>query len=409
MQNKPNLGKYYVRAANILKLTRLAVVLLFILFLLSCILVFRNDITLDNVQYLMKYADFYDASLAADDAEISITADSESHMLTIRDNLAVVSRSGIGLYEFSGHKLFNYGFSYSSPAVVHDNRNILVYDIKGTELSIFNSFSRVYSQEYPYSVKAACINPGGFAVVTGESSYRSVAIAYNSKFEEIFRWECADRYITSLDLSEDASKLLCSAVNSTDGIYDTLIVIYDTHSGEILYKKTISDELALKVAFSKDDKNIFIMTDSMLYFTSDKLEENSTYKYNQSKCEDFFVYDDIIIITESNNLSGNSMEILGFDFGGNMLFSENADSKVTDISVSKQHVFALSPQCVYIYSLDENKNISLKEKKATNTTYTHILSDSNERYILTDTKKALRFSANSSEQKGENNENTDNR
>ncbi len=409
MQNKPNLVKYYVRAANILKLTRLAVVLLFILFLLSCILVFRNDITLDNVQYLMKYADFYDASLASDEAEISISADSESQILTIRDNLAVVSRSGIGLYEFSGHKLFNYNFSYSSPAAVHDGRNILVYDIKGTDLSIFNSFSRVYSQEYPYGVKTACINQGGFAIVTGESSYRSVAIAYNSKFEEIFRWECADRYITSVDLSEDGSKLLCTAVNSTDGIYDTLIVIYDAHSGEILCEKSISDELALKAVFSMDGKNIFIMTDSMMYFTSDKLLENNTYKYNQSKCENFFISDDIVVITESNNLSGNSMEILGFDFYGNMLFSENADSKVTDISISKNHIFALSPQCVYIYSLSENNSLSLIEKKPSKTTYTHILSDSNERYILTDAKKAIRFLVDNNEQKGESNENTDNR
>jgi len=409
MQNKPNLSKYYSRAANFVKLTRFAVILVFIFFLLSCILVFRDDITLDNVQYLMKYADFYDSSLAADNAEISISADSESHMLTIRDNLAVVSRSGIGLYEFSGHKLFNYAFSYSSPAAVHDDRNILVYDIKGTGLSIFNSFSRIFTQEYPYGVKTACINPAGFAVVTGESSYRSVAIAYNGKYEEIFRWECADRYITSIDLSEDASKLLCSAVNSSDGVYDTQVVIYDTHSGKVLFEKSITDELALKVSFSKDDDSIFVLTDSMMYFLNSSLEEKSSYKYNQSKCEDFFVNDEMIVITESNNLSGNSMEIIGFDYSGNKLFSENADSKVTDVSIGKEHIFALSPQCVYVYSINENMSLSLKDKILTNTNYTYILSDSSERFVLANTKKAVRFSSDSEEKKGETSEDTDNR
>lgn len=395
-----NQSKYYNKVANVLKLIRLLTVLIFILFLLSCILVFRDSITLDNVQYLMKYADFYDASIAKDDAQISITADSESHMLTIRDNLAVVSRSGIGLYEFSGHKLFNYSFSYSSPATVHDNRNILCYDIKGTGLSVFNTFSRVYSQEYPYGVKTACINSSGLALITGDSSFRSVAITYNSKFEEIFRWESADRYITSLDLSEDGSKLVCGAVKSLDGVYDAYVVVYDTRSGKVLSQSTIADELILKVAFSENDKNILVMTDSMLHFYSNSLIESSYYKYNQSKSENYYINDHMIVLTESKNLSGNSMEIIGFDYKGNMMFSENADSKITDISINDNYLFALSNQCVYIYSFNEDGSISLAEKKHTNTTYTHILSDSNNRYILADTKKAHRFSINTNNQEG---------
>lgn len=389
--NNRDLSKYFIKAANALKLVLLLVMLLFVVFLLSCILMFREHITIDNVQYLMKYADFYDSSHASDEAEISITSDSNSHMFTIRDNLAVVTRSGIGLYEFSGHKLFNYNFSYSTPAAVNDGRNILVYDITGTQLSIFNSFSRVFSQEYPYSVKTACISPAGFAVVTGHSSFRSVAIAYNSDYKEMFRWECSDRYITSVDLSDDGAYLLCTAVKSSDGIFNSQVIIYDTRNGKAVSEYTIEDELTLKAEFSQNRKNIVILTDSKLYFSDDSLVEINEHKYNQSKCESFFVEKDCVIITESNNLSGNSIAITGFDFEGNLLFSENADSKVSDISVSDSHLFALSPQNVYIYAINDDNTLTLVEKKLTGSVFTNILSDNNGRYIIADSKKAQRF------------------
>ena len=139
--------KYYQKAALAVKITRYIATFLFIVFVLSCIFIFRSDITVENIQYLMKYADFYDNTEVPDSAEISVNADSESHVFMLRDNLAVVSRSGIGLYEFSGKKLFNYSLAYSDPGVSSDGRDILVYDITGNEISIFNSFSRVYSQK----------------------------------------------------------------------------------------------------------------------------------------------------------------------------------------------------------------------------------------------------------------------
>ena len=88
--------KYYQKAALAVKITRYIATFLFIVFVLSCIFIFRSDITVENIQYLMKYADFYDNTEVPDSAEISVNADSESHVFMLRDNLAVVSRSGIG-------------------------------------------------------------------------------------------------------------------------------------------------------------------------------------------------------------------------------------------------------------------------------------------------------------------------
>lgn len=382
--------KYYQKAALAVKITRYIATFLFIVFVLSCIFIFRSDITVENIQYLMKYADFYDNTEVPDSAEISVNADSESHVFMLRDNLAVVSRSGIGLYEFSGKKLFNYSLAYSDPGVSSDGRDILVYDITGNEISIFNSFSRVYSQKYPYSVKAGCINDSGFAIVTNEKTYRSGVIVYNSNYEEVYRWMLSDRYVTAIDLSSDGTKLLSASVKSHDGSYDTLITIRDIKKDEILYSAEIMDELALKIGFSDDASAVYLITDSMLRFYDGKLEEKSFYKYNQTKTEKFFVQNQTIILTENKNLSGNSMTLYGFDFNGNALFTVDADSKITSVCRGKDVMYALSSRYIYAYSFTQDGNVNFEAKFPSDSNFRNILCDSADRFVAVGTKKAHR-------------------
>lgn len=395
MQNNQKLSKYYSRASYALKIARFCVVLIFVVFLLFCIFVFRDDITIDNIQYLMKYADFYDGADIKDDANISISATNDSKMIAIRDNLAVISRDGIGLYDFAGRKLFNFDFAYSSPAFETDGRNILVYDIKGTGLSIFNSFSRLYSQNFEGGVKSADINENGFAVSTKADGFRSVAIVYNSSYKEFFRWQSAERYITTLALSDTASRLLCCAVNSDDGIFDSKILIFDTNSNTTspLHSISLTDEIPLKCGFSKDNQSIFVMTDSKIHFFNKNLEEISSYKYNQSKTESFYINDNTIIFLESNNLSGNSMSVIAFDYTGNQTFKFNCDERIVDICESKHGVFALSNHSVFVYRYNNENALEFIEKKPLDYTYKHILCDTDGRYILADTKNASRYRA----------------
>ncbi len=380
---------YYQKAAVALKLTRYAVTLIFVLFVISCVFLFRNDITIENVQYLMKYADFYDNNEIPDAAQISISSDSESHHFMLRDNLAVVSRTGIGLYEFSGRKLFNYDLPYSNPGVAHDKRNVLVYDITGNEISIFNSFSRVYTQKFPYSVKLGCINESGFAIVTNEKTYRSGVIVYNSNFEEVLRWMSSERYVTALDLSYDGKRIVTGAVTTQGGSYNTEITIMSVSTGEYLHKYTISDELALKAGFTESG-NVYIITDSMIHFLNDKLELTDSIKYNQSKTEKFFVENNTIVLTESNNLIGNSVTLHAYSTDGNKLFEVNCDSEVSSVAIGKTKLYALSSRFIYAYNINQDGSLEFISKTNAETNAINVLCDSVDRCITTSKKTATR-------------------
>ena len=215
-------------------------------------------------------------------------------------------------------------------------------------------------------------------------------IVYNKEYEEIYRRMSADRYVTAVDLSIDGSRLVCSDVLSENGSYNSLITVTDMRSGETLYQTSVSDELVLRTGFSDDGKSIYVITDSMLHFYSSELESVTDFKYNQSKTEKFFIENGVIVLTESNNLSGNSMTLIGFDFAGNQLFRENADSKITSVAVGKNELYALSSKYLYSYGFDENKSLTLRKKIATDGRFSTVLADSTGRCITASTKKAVR-------------------
>ncbi len=395
MKNDRENAAYYHKALFALRITRYLVAVIFIVFILCCIFFFRSDITLENIQYLMKYADFYENTDIPDSAEIYISADNDSQVFALRDNLTVVSRSGVGLYEFSGHKLFNYPLSYSNPGVAHDDRNILIYDITGNELSIFNSFSRVYTQKYPYSVKAGCINENGFAIITNEKTYRSVVIVYNSKFEEICKVKSATRYVTNVDLAQDGSKIVTTAVTSKNGSYNTLVNVTDVRTGKILYSVEIPEELGLQTGFSNDGNNIYVITDSMLRFYNHNLKETSSFKYNQTKTEKYFVENEKIVLAESNNLSGSSMTLIGFDFSGKQIFNINTEEKITSVSCGKEKLYALSNRNLYAYAFKADGSLEFLTKIPSDGDSKAVICDKEDRFIITSTKKAVRASIDS--------------
>lgn len=398
MDNK-SLGSYYKKSAFALKLLRYAVILIFIIFLISCTLIYRNDITVENIQFLAKYITLGGGSSRYYDSEFSINAYDDSEIFMLRDNVAIVGNTGIALHELSGNKLFNYTYSYSTPAFVSDDHNILVYDIDGNELSIFNSFSRVYSQKYPYSVKCADINEKGFAVITSDRGYRSALIIYNSSFDEIYRWLSEENYLSALSLSPNGRNAAVATVRSDGGAYKCGIRVLNTSKEEPEYISEEFDELPVFLRYSQNGRQLYAITDSAIHFYNSDLTEITQHKFNQSKINNFYTYEDLVFITESNNLSGNSVTLTGFDTSGNEVVSINISDEVHDVAIVNDKIYTLGNDCVYRYTFGEQNKGSSDGYVMLTEQYNSILCDSDENCYFASNSSVVKAEFNETEEK----------
>ena len=382
MSQNTNLKAYYKKSAFFVRITRYIVTLLLIFFVIACLIVFRSDVTIENIQLLSKFITLDDGSSLLYGGEFSVISSDDSESFMLRDNLGIVNGSNFSLYYLSGQKLFSYDLAYSSPAVVFNNHNILIYDVGGKGASIFNSFSKIKSFDFDYPIRSAFITKDHLAVLTNDDSHYSVVAVYEfisseNNYVETFRYLSSESYVTSIALSDDGSRLLISAADSKNGSYYSSVSVFDVYSSSQspLYKAEVNDELPIKVCFSKDAGGAFVITDSGIIFYDASLKETDRYKFNQSKTEDFFIGDDLIAITERNNLSGNSMLISGLDTNGKLLFTLSADDEIYDIAFAKNKIFALGDGGVYEFTKKNDGQYSRSGFSALSSRYNTIVSD----------------------------------
>ena len=296
------------------------------------------------------------------------------------------------MYDLSGQKLFNYNFSFSSPAVVNDDHSILVYDIKGNMLTVFNSFSKIKDFKYSGNVLSAYVNDNFFTVITQDESFASLLRLYAYDYHERDYIETftlkSSNFLTSSAVTHNGKFVIASSTSSNEGSYYSNVSIYDASTSSTTPKHSteIINEMPIKTGFAPDNASSYVITDSAVHFFNDDLEASSIYRFNQSKIESFYEDDDIIILAERNNLSGNSVMLVALNKYGDSLFSINISDEIFDISIGKNAIFALGKKGVYKISQDGDEKYGVSGMYELATKYVHIICDTDDNcYILNDT------------------------
>ena len=364
MQETNDKSRYYHRSAHLLRLAKYASVVALVLFLISCIVIFKKDITIQNIQLLAKFISFDSSSEEYDD-EFTTTANSGSEIFMLRNNLGVVNKNNISLYDLSGQKLFSYNFSLSIPSVVHDSHNIIVHDIGGNSLTVFNSFSKLKDFKFSGEVLSSDIVENFFCVVTRDETFTSVLKVFEYSYHERDYLEKftlkSSNHITSCAISHNGRYVAVSGTDSKDGNFTSYLHVYDTSSSSATptHSFDLSNELPIKIGINAANSKYYAITDSSVHFLSAKPDENTFYKFNQSKVDKFYESDEMIIITEKNNLSGNSVLLTALSKSGESLFEINVPDVIYDISIGKNKVFALGKSKVYEISKDKDEIYSI--------------------------------------------------
>ena len=390
------LAGYYRRSASVIRIVRFAVLLALVIFAVYCIGFFSDTLTEDSVRSVINnvYRSFDD--LTPSETEIKINADDSSSFLMMHNDLAVVSDKGVKVYAFSGDKLLEYGYTYSDAAAVTAGEYLLVYDIKGKEMALYNSVAKLFSKHFEYDVKAAYINDMGyFAVVNSEKTYRSGVIVYgpekNNSYDEIFRWMSPDKHILSIALNSNASELVCSAVFNRNGAFVTELIVYDVATGVKKHSAELADTMVMKLGYTDNDSGIFALADGRFFSFDKNLEQKGVAEFNRANAKFFKQTEDVFIVSESNNLSGSSMTINVFDYDANRILEFSTDEKVTDAAMVGTRLYVLYKESLAVYEC-ESGAVSEIARRPLGIQYDAIRTDSYGRYVLIGARSALRGS-----------------
>ena len=358
VNNNENNTNGYDRKASVMKKIKIALIVLLVFMLLFFFLGYREDITLENIRYLLKYVNVSPATIGSDNVQtIFFDADSEAVTGLFRSDLVVLDKDEVSTYDLSAKKGISDPVSLANPALSVGEKYFSVFDMGDNYFAIYNSFSKIYEETTPYAIWDVVIGKNGeFLIITAEKGYRSALKVYNSEFENKMNWYTPDKYVVSADISSgrDTFYVTGCVKNNENGDFISSVIVLRDGSDKVETSIDIPSEMILNTKFF-NNTNICVLTDRALRvfdLTGKELEKigfpSDSLKFFET-CEEYAV----LVLNENSIGTKHRMIIIGKT--GNTSVDNVVDSDAHDLSVTSDEVLLLGTQTLVFANAESGK------------------------------------------------------
>lgn len=340
------------------RLYKFLTIAVLVAFLLGGALLFENDITVENLRYLIKYFDFSSSGAFSEESVIYYNADSGNEFYVFRGDLALVNPGGITLFDRRGSAVMTDTFNMANPTCVSSDKYIAVYDLGGHQVRVYNSFALLYENTFDYTVRGVSINSDGeFAVVTAAKSYRSAVYVYDREFKEVYKWLSSDKYATDAVFS-DRNILTVSTVHSSEG--ELLSELIELKPGNNKPVSEVKMKSELPLSHFTDRNGTVLLTDENLKFIK-KGKEIASVPFQEGSVKKFSLGEEYSAVLQDDLSVGVNFRLGIYDREGKEIISQQFSVAVLDIEIYEDAVYVLTHTELYIIKNgEETKKIPVE-------------------------------------------------
>lgn len=317
-----------------------------VVFILGGLVIFEDDITVENIRYLVKYINFESGLYnISDESTIYYDSDSSNNFSVFKGDLAVVNNGGVTLYNANGDVTLADSFSMSNPIACTGNRYFAVYDLGGYYLRIYNSFSLLYEENFSYPIQSVSMNDSGyFCVCTTEKSYHSAVLVYNNSFEQIYRWLSSDKFVTEAVL-DNYNSLFVSAIRVEEGSLIGEVLQFDIGKDAPLYTHSYSEALPLSLK-SQKRKTLFLNDSSLSLLSQGEVE--ASYAFSSETLDMAAIGEKYSAIALNKILVGVNFELVILDEKCQKVNSLPFSVPILDMKAYDDFIFVLTRNEIYL-------------------------------------------------------------
>ena len=326
---------YYATVSAGYKISQRILVLILAVFLVFSLVTNFREITYDNFFYLLKdFSTAVDMESTSYDT-LSYDSDTRHFFSLFRGGLTVVNPSNLSVFTATGRRTLQTTYQFSSPCVESSGKYFIIYDTAGTTFSIYNSFSRIYTETLDYPITGACFaENGNMAVITKDISHKSLIHVYNKNFKRLFTVP-SDKYAFDVEMNSSSDKMAISYYGIGDGSGRTEIVFRNISTMEEYESISIDGEFLLESGFLSEER-FAVVTDRSIRVYDKYFQELDAYTYYNAVVSGFSVNEYGAAVSYTHN-SENVAVV--FDKNGNVLYNESVSDNIKDINIHENYIF----------------------------------------------------------------------
>ena len=343
--------KFLKRSRFALRFGRYSLLAVLAVFLIGFLIANRDNISIDNLRRLFAKIDVnVTASSGGADAPIPFDFDSDAVVGTFKDGLVRLTPSRLTIMDSRGTEFFTTNTGFSAPRLLTTGRFVIAYDCGGNRLVVTNSFSVVFEKTLEEPILTVTANEKGhIAVITMGDRHKNTLHIFGNRFEEIFTWQSAERYLLSAALSAGGDRVALSCYNTADAGNNAEIVCIRTGKDEIYWETPVS---SLPIAISyKDGSTLAALFSDRLAFYGGKGKEENVWSLAHNFIQKFDLSpENRSVLVLSDGKLGDSV-IYTVDNKGKALQETALETLVSDLDVRDDKVAALGENETIILSL----------------------------------------------------------
>ncbi|MCL1792379.1 MAG: DUF5711 family protein [Oscillospiraceae bacterium] len=334
---EPKKNRYYSAIADKIRIAKFCVIAFLALFAFGGMILNSKELNSGNFWYLLRYLNIQGPSASAK-PEFYAELDETSSICYYKNNIAVLRKNRLDIYDTNGKKNFTSKLVYSNPTLKASDRYIISYDLGSEKLEIYNAFSKVYEYKGDRPIYGATVtDKGNVAYVTSEKGYASAVYVLNSSFETKFRCFFENDYIIGADIDDKAERLAVAGFYAMDGDYLGRIILYETNSPDPV--KTIEIPGERPYGIKLCESGVFALFENSLKFYSQTGELVSQYGFDYRKIEKAELGAKFSCVVLGEKTLGIENRILIFGESGEIAYDGAIGLEIMDIKFSEDYCF----------------------------------------------------------------------
>ena len=261
MENK-DITKQYDNRIKIIKRLRIVFGFLLLSLVFTLFFVYRSKIDFAGITNVIGMIDT-GVSSTSSTGEISFDQNPPNRFAYYNGGLAVLSSDGFDIYSLFGKQKFSYVMKTSTPALVSCDDYVIAYEHGGYGFTVFNSYGKVFENPEPLDspiINISINSSGYFAVVTGEVSYKGSVTVYDNRFNKLFKWFSAEKYVIDAVVSPDCKNLAVLCISNLDSSAVSVFEAFNlsSNSDQASFSTQVPDTLLFKLDYKNNDRVLAI-------------------------------------------------------------------------------------------------------------------------------------------------------
>ncbi|MBO5022895.1 MAG: hypothetical protein J6D11_01050 [Clostridia bacterium] len=376
---------YYEKLADFYRVAKFGAIAVLAIFVLLTTIICRNDLRAENFRYLFKYIDVDPASTSANYKDIYYSAGSSSHFAFYKGDLVLAGDGKLAIYNISGKNILSEELSSVNSVCDADGKYLVAYSPDGKNVSILNSFSKLYDLEYDYPViSASAGDDGSFTVITRDQTYRSAVYVYNSMFKLVYSVRSNEKYAASAAVSPDGKYAAFLSYSPSNGLYARELVVRNISKDKEELSVRTEGKLPIKTGFFEDG-NLFLLCSDGISFYDEKFKQTTSVSFGYP-IQFYRSFGGHIAVLTGETKAGATLCM--FDSEGNKKFTESFPFAVLDVQIIDDKIYLLAPNAVYCY---DEKNVARASFEG-NVQKMYAFDDGNVMLCYADSTKLLKVS-----------------